>query len=729
MADIAQLGIAVDSSQADKGAASLQRLSGAARMAEQATNGVASGSRAAAQANAVVAGSADVATASLTRQAGAARQAAVAVNDNVRRMGGSFSGLAAQVQDIGVTAAMGMNPLIIGLQQGTQIAGQMEMAMQNGGSAASIFGQALTSLLSPVSLLSIAMTILLAAGLQMVDWPAAAAWALNMMADSLEVIAPYATMAAAGLALLYAPAIIGGIVSVIALLARMTVAALTAAASLALANPAAAFVLSVTAMVAAANIFRDELTQIFGFDIVGAAKDGVNGIIGAFLGAYDGIVATWDQLPAAMADLGVRAMNAMNVAIVEGINNAIAKVKDFLLWLSPAAQIAKLAGYDVGAMIDIPKFTPTEIANPNAGAASMVGGSVSDAIASRQGVDYVGSMTGAITRGASAASGKLKELAAGLTEVDEKSKKGRGGGGKTDAEHYQDIVDGANRRIATLQAEQDALGLTEFAAAKLRYETDLLNEAQQKGISLSEAQKVALSGLAGTMAAIELATKRAKEAMEFGKDVVKGFVSDLRSGLEEGKSLWESFASAARNAIDKVVDKLLNNLIDALFQVNSASMGVGGAGGGGFLGGILGSIGKIFGFASGGYTGNGAVNAAAGVVHGQEYVFSAAATRKIGVGNLDRMHRSAKGYANGGFVMPAATNNNGGGDVQVHVTVGWSRTADGNLKPFVENVSQGVVKKATPQIVGASVSQANQNVMPTVSRHQNDVAGGEWRLG
>ena len=43
-----------------------------------------------------------------------------------RRMGGSMSGLAAQFQDIGVTAAMGMNPMIIALQQGTQIAGQME---------------------------------------------------------------------------------------------------------------------------------------------------------------------------------------------------------------------------------------------------------------------------------------------------------------------------------------------------------------------------------------------------------------------------------------------------------------------------------------------------------------------------------------------------------------------------------------------------------------------------
>lgn len=46
------------------------------------------------------------------------------------------------------------------------------------------------------------------------------------------------------------------------------------------------------------------------------------------------------------------------------------------------------------------------------------------------------------------------------------------------------------------------------------------------------------------------------------------------------------------------------------------------------------------GFQSGGYTGNGGVSSVAGVVHGQEYVFDAAATRKIGVTNLESIRKN-----------------------------------------------------------------------------------------
>jgi hypothetical protein len=65
------------------------------------------------------------------------------------------------------------------------------------------------------------------------------------------------------------------------------------------------------------------------------------------------------------------------------------------------------------------------------------------------------------------------------------------------------------------------------------------------------------------------------------------------------------------------------------------------------------------GFDTGGYTGNIDPKQAAGVVHGQEYVFSAQAVRAIGVDRLERMHKRAKsgqpteelpGYADGGYV-------------------------------------------------------------------------------
>lgn len=55
------------------------------------------------------------------------------------------------------------------------------------------------------------------------------------------------------------------------------------------------------------------------------------------------------------------------------------------------------------------------------------------------------------------------------------------------------------------------------------------------------------------------------------------------------------------------------------------------------------------GFASGGYTGPGGKYAPAGIVHRGEYVFDAASTSRIGVGNLERIRRSLPGFADGGY--------------------------------------------------------------------------------
>lgn len=109
---------------------------------------------------------------------GAMSRAAAQAEASVKRVSASITGaryqtagLAAQFQDVGVTAAMGMSPLLIGLQQGTQLAGQLAtMANPIKG-----LGSAIASLLSPVSLLSVGFTALLAVGIQ---------WAASMFQAS-----------------------------------------------------------------------------------------------------------------------------------------------------------------------------------------------------------------------------------------------------------------------------------------------------------------------------------------------------------------------------------------------------------------------------------------------------------------------------------------------------------------------------------------------------------------
>jgi len=756
MAELASLGIEAKTNGVDQATSKLDKLTGAATRVEAAVKGVTTSSAAAAKAAATLANGTTQAGqaasksegmfsrlwAMLGRLTGASNMAAQslakvqnAANDNVPRMTrtGDAANLAAQGFDIVTTAAGGMNAGLIGMQQGLQVA---QVAMMSTDGFAKTLAASFAAMLSPVTFAAVALTTLAAAGIQMVNWSKLAASALTALAGSIQVIAPYAAAAAAGLALLYAPTIIGGIIGLIALLARLSVAAVGAAAAIAAANPAGALVLGMVAAVAAANVFRDELTQVFGVDIVGAAKDGANLVIGAFVAAFHDLEFLWAQFPDVIgaaaigaANMAIKAVNAIVSASVNAINGLIRSVQTVF---KTGAAVG--AGMDVektlantsglGGFIEAPQLD--EIANEAAGRLAGAVRTRNKQLQNDLTADYLGTIGTAVTKGASAASTKLKELAKDITTVDEKSKK-KGGGGKTEAEKYSDIVDGANRRIASLKAEQEALGMTEQSAAALKYETDLLNQAQQKGIELTAAQKAELSGLAQTMAATEVATKKAKEALDFAKDATKGFLSDLRSGLANGEGLWQSFGKAALNVLDKIISKVEDELVNALFSAGNASSG---GGGGGLLGGLLGGIGKIFGFRSGGYTGSGATGRAAGIVHGQEYVFNARATKKIGIGNLERMHSAANGngYQSGGYVTPMQPAPQNGGVIVVRTI---NEVRNGNLVPVMTEVAGEVsgqkIKEASPQIVATSVTRANETAPAAMAKYQRDTAGGDYR--
>ena len=77
------------------------------------------------------------------------------------------------------------------------------------------------------------------------------------------------------------------------------------------------------------------------------------------------------------------------------------------------------------------------------------------------------------------------------------------------------------------------------------------------------------------------------------------------------------------------------------------------------------------GFKQGGYTGNMGASQVAGVVHGQEYVFDAQSTKRIGVDNLNAMRRG--------------DSPKGGGDVNINVNV----DAKGNAQVSGDNERMG----------------------------------------
>lgn len=712
MADIATLGLEVRSDQVEKGTRALDRMSGAAKRAEAAVNGFSSTSSGAASAASRLAAGTNNAEAGLERVAGAARQAqqslrlaSAAANDNIKAASKfNTANIAAQFQDIAVSAQMGMGAFQIGLQQGTQLAAVISM-MEN---PLRGLGAAFMSVISPVSLLTIGLVSLSAAGLQMVDWPKRASQALIFLADNLKAIAPYAATAAAALALIYAPSVIAGMVNLIAWMGRVSVAAISMGASFALANPATALVAGFAAAVIAANIFRDELKGIFGRDIVADAKNAVNWIIGAFVGGFNGIKAVWGNLPAAIGDMAVQAANATIEAVEKMVNFVSEKLTAFINSIVRG----------LNALDEMVGVTPTlkevdlttnlkmgRIENKWPDQAANAMSAVSGAMAAAQNTDYVGSIYSAIESGASAAADKLRELAKGLTDVDEKAKKGKKGRyGKTDAEYYQDIIDGADRRIASLLVEQQALGMTEEAANALRYEQEMLNQAQQHGIDLTPKQADYIKMLAGTMAGLESAIQKAQDAINFAKDTTKGFFSDMANGLANGRGWWGSLADAAVNAITKIADALIDSGIESLF---------GGSGFGSLLGGLFGgkSADPWSGLrlASGGYvTGPGSATSdsiPAWLSNG-EFVMNAQATKAFGPWLQAMNDNKLRGFAYGGPVdgnaisMPSRSTLPSvreaavsGGQQTVRIITETRFVNDGNFQNYIKSeVEEGSAK-------------------------------------
>jgi tape measure domain-containing protein len=138
---------------------------------------------------------------------------------------------------------------------------------------------------------------------------------------------------------------------------------------------------------------------------------------------------------------------------------------------------------------------------------------------------------------------------------------------------------------------------------------------------------------------LDEAQRKLNEQYQFGKSTLGSFFSTFKQELMAGTSLWDSFGQAAVNVLDNIANKAMemasNNIWDMIF----------GAIGGNFIGGSAGAAPLqlgfqkgIPGFVSGGYTGSGPTSGVAGAVHGQEFVMNAAATQRIGVGNLNAMN-------------------------------------------------------------------------------------------
>jgi len=193
------------------------------------------------------------------------------------------------------------------------------------------------------------------------------------------------------------------------------------------------------------------------------------------------------------------------------------------------------------------------------------------------------------------------------------SGKGGGKGKKGKESDYQKEIEQIKERTAALVAETQAQAAVNpliddygFASNRAKAAQDLLTAAQKSGVAAGKELKDVQQLLNGefdnlspaareqAQAMLELATKygeaeaasdrlkesqdRARQAMEdtkqLGKDVLSGFINDLKAG--------KSASEALSNALNKVADKLLDVGLNMLLGINQ-----GNGGGSGIFGSLL----------------------------------------------------------------------------------------------------------------------------------------------
>jgi tape measure domain-containing protein len=236
--------------------------------------------------------------------------------------------------------------------------------------------------------------------------------------------------------------------------------------------------------------------------------------------------------------------------------------------------------------------------------------------------------------------------------------------------------------------------------------SSLTPEAQRQAMAMRE---LALGAGEAEAASARLAESQEKlrdrlqQSSDFGKNVLGGFIRDLR----EGKSATEALAGA----LDKVIDRLLDVALTALFD------GPTGSGGMGPLGGLFK---LLFPFAEGGIARNGKPVAlkkfARGGVSKTAAIFGETGRAEAAVPLPDGRRIPVD------LRMPAPPQGARGGSNDVVRVV--LRDDSGRMAQIADQQ----IRTSSGTIIKIAVDRAGEQVLPRVASHQANRRGGEYRL-
>lgn len=263
-----------------------------------------------------------------------------------------------------------------------------------------------------------------------------------------------------------------------------------------------------------------------------------------------------------------------------------------------------------------------------------------------------GSNDGAVNDAIRAAEELTRRRVAALEKGDTEAASAR----KKTAREAEQVYNATRTAAETYALEMERLSALLKSGA---IDQETFNRAAEKSREILESQSTdAVKGFSS-------AIKSYLEGVEDMASQVESLTTGVLSGLEDA---FVSFATTGKASFSDLAQSIIADLLRIAVRQNitgplasGLQSALGGTSGAGLFSGLFGgstgtvgtTTGATIGLAEGGYTGPGAKYDVAGVVHRGEYVFDAAATRTLGVGNLERLRQSARGYAEGGYVGDA----------------------------------------------------------------------------
>lgn len=194
---------------------------------------------------------------------------------------------------------------------------------------------------------------------------------------------------------------------------------------------------------------------------------------------------------------------------------------------------------------------------------------------------------------------KASEAAAEAKKKEKEALENAAKAAKKDADAIERLNEAWNRlqtssqdKINNLVMQQGLIGAGTYEKTYIETLNDTIRQAQSSGLDLysnggnGKTIYDTLNENAKATAALTEENERLNASYEFSKSTVKGFFSDMRQGLRDGQSAWETFGNAVSNVLDKILDKIMDIGVDALFGAGRSYFGTSAMGGYGLFGGL-----------------------------------------------------------------------------------------------------------------------------------------------